>query len=379
MPGLDGLTATSALRAAVPSCRVLVVTTFGRPGYLRRALEAGASGFVVKDTPARQLADAVRRVHAGLRVVDPALAAESLAAGSTPLTARETEVLRAARDGGTVADLAAALHLSEGTVRNHLSRRSARRGRAPAPRPSVWPTRPAGCSDPPAQPPAIKEFLGIKEFLRIKESRDAVRQVRALTPAAPPAHSGLMSRALVALAGASLLALLLGLGRSPHPAAAVALALLFTALATAGFAWVRSRGPRIRAAYFAVQLPLGVLVFGLAGATTGGGLLLVVLVVQAVLVLPLGWAVVVAALMPLAHVGMAGSDAVREGVGMLAARGLRVRRSPLLHVREQQARAELAVANEQLRELRRAGRAAGDRTRSATGWPATSTTGSATT
>jgi two-component system response regulator DesR len=121
MPGLDGLAATTALRAAVPSCRVLVVTTFGRPGYLRRALEAGASGFVVKDTPARQLADAVRRVHAGLRVVDPALAAESLAAGSSPLTARETEVLRAARDGGTVADLAADLHLSEGTVRNHLS------------------------------------------------------------------------------------------------------------------------------------------------------------------------------------------------------------------------------------------------------------------
>jgi two-component system response regulator DesR len=121
MPGLDGLAATTALRAALPSCRVLVVTTFGRPGYLRRALEAGASGFVVKDTPARQLADAVRRVHAGLRVVDPALAAESLAAGSSPLTSRETDVLRAAREGGTVADLAAALHLSEGTVRNHLS------------------------------------------------------------------------------------------------------------------------------------------------------------------------------------------------------------------------------------------------------------------
>jgi two-component system, NarL family, response regulator DesR len=121
MPGLDGIAATHALRAAVPSCKVLVVTTFGRPGYLRRALEAGASGFVVKDTPARQLADAVRRVHAGLRVVDPGLAAESLAAGSNPLTARETDVLRAARDGGTVADLATALHLSEGTVRNHLS------------------------------------------------------------------------------------------------------------------------------------------------------------------------------------------------------------------------------------------------------------------
>jgi two-component system, NarL family, response regulator DesR len=121
MPGLDGIAATRALRAALPSCRVLVVTTFGRPGYLRRALEAGASGFLVKDTPARQLADAVRRVHSGLRVVDPALAAESLAAGDSPLTERETEVLRAAREGGTVADLAAALHLSEGTVRNHLS------------------------------------------------------------------------------------------------------------------------------------------------------------------------------------------------------------------------------------------------------------------
>jgi two-component system, NarL family, response regulator DesR len=121
MPGLDGIAATAALRAAVPSCRILVVTTFGRPGYLRRAMAAGASGFVVKDTPARQLADAVRRVATGLRVVDPTLAAESLASGDTPLTPRETDVLRAAADGGTVADIAAALGLSEGTVRNHLS------------------------------------------------------------------------------------------------------------------------------------------------------------------------------------------------------------------------------------------------------------------
>ena len=121
MPGLDGIAAAAALRAALPACRVLMVTTFGRPGYLRRAMEAGASGFVVKDTPARQLADAVRRVHAGLRVVDPTLAAETLAAGASPLTERETDVLRAARDGGTVADIARALHLSEGTVRNHLS------------------------------------------------------------------------------------------------------------------------------------------------------------------------------------------------------------------------------------------------------------------
>jgi two-component system response regulator DesR len=121
MPGLDGIAATVELRAALPSCRVLVVTTFGRPGYLRRAMAAGASGFVVKDTPARQLADAVRRVAAGLRVVDPTLAAETLARGTSPLTPRETDVLRAASDGGTVADIAAQLALSEGTVRNHLS------------------------------------------------------------------------------------------------------------------------------------------------------------------------------------------------------------------------------------------------------------------
>jgi two-component system response regulator DesR len=121
MPGMDGIAATAALRRALPTCRVLIVTTFGRPGYLRRAMEAGASGFVVKDTPARQLAEAVRRVQAGLRVLDPALAEESLVSGASPLTARETDALRAARDGGTVADLAGVLHLSEGTVRNHLS------------------------------------------------------------------------------------------------------------------------------------------------------------------------------------------------------------------------------------------------------------------
>jgi signal transduction histidine kinase len=157
-----------------------------------------------------------------------------------------------------------------------------------------------------------------------------------------------MSRALVALSGASLIALLLGLGRSPYPAAAVVLALLFTALATAGFTWARARSLRIRAAYFAVQLPLGVLVFGIAGATTGGALMLVVLVIQAVLALPLGWALLVAALTPLAHAGMPGPDAVREGAGMLAAAAFAVVLT-LLHVREQRARAELAVANEQLR------------------------------
>ncbi|WP_328997452.1 response regulator transcription factor [Kribbella sp. NBC_00709] len=121
MPGLDGIEAAAALRSAVPGVRVLMVTTFGRPGYLRRAMEAGAAGFVVKDTPATQLADAVRRVHQGLRVVDPSLAAETLVAGTSPLTGREADVLRAAREGGTVADIARELHLSEGTVRNHLS------------------------------------------------------------------------------------------------------------------------------------------------------------------------------------------------------------------------------------------------------------------
>lgn len=121
MPGLDGIAATAALHEAMPGVRVLIVTTFGRPGFLRRALQAGASGFVVKDTPARQLAEAVRRVHSGLRVVDPSLAADSLAGGESPLTARETEVLIAARAGGSVADIARDVSLSEGTVRNHLS------------------------------------------------------------------------------------------------------------------------------------------------------------------------------------------------------------------------------------------------------------------
>lgn len=121
MPGTDGITAAAALRDEVPECRVLIVTTFGRPGYLSRAMEAGAAGFVVKDTPAEQLADAVRRVSRGERVVDPSLAAETLSAGPNPLTAREQEVLRAALDGSSVRAMAARLHLSAGTVRNHLS------------------------------------------------------------------------------------------------------------------------------------------------------------------------------------------------------------------------------------------------------------------
>ena len=121
MPGMDGIAAAAQLRTTAPACKVLMVTTFGRPGYLRRAMQAGAGGFVVKDTPARQLADAVRKVAAGLRVVDSALAAETLTSGESPLTERETDVLRAASQGGTVASIAKATFLSDGTVRNYLS------------------------------------------------------------------------------------------------------------------------------------------------------------------------------------------------------------------------------------------------------------------
>ncbi|MBB4735637.1 two-component system response regulator DesR [Micrococcus cohnii] len=121
MPGVDGFGALEQIRAAGLDCAVLMVTTFDRPGYLGRALAAGAQGFVVKDTPAEQLAEAVRRVHRGERVVDPSLAVDSLAAGTSPLTAREAEALREALTGASVRDIAARLHLSPGTVRNHLS------------------------------------------------------------------------------------------------------------------------------------------------------------------------------------------------------------------------------------------------------------------
>lgn len=121
MPGADGLAVAGQLAREAPDCRCLIVTTFGRPGYLRRAMDAGAAGFIVKDTPAEQLAAAVRRVVAGERVVDPQLAAASLAGGENPFTAREQEVLRAAADGASVRAIAETIHLSPGTVRNHLS------------------------------------------------------------------------------------------------------------------------------------------------------------------------------------------------------------------------------------------------------------------
>jgi two-component system, NarL family, response regulator DesR len=135
MPGLDGIAAAAALRIELPSVRVAILTTFGRPGYLRRAMDAGVLGFVVKDAPAEELAAAVRRVAAGLRVVDPALAVATLAGGASPLTGRERDVLVAARDGATVADIAGRLFLSEGTVRNYLSAaitKTATRNRAEA-------------------------------------------------------------------------------------------------------------------------------------------------------------------------------------------------------------------------------------------------------
>ncbi|RZU60918.1 response regulator transcription factor [Zhihengliuella halotolerans] len=121
MPGMDGIEVTRQVTSALLGCRCLIVTTFGRPGYLRRAMDAGASGFVVKDTPAEQLAQMVRRVAAGQHVLDPQLAADSLAGGIDPLTERERDVLRAAAAGGSIRAIADAVHLSPGTVRNHLS------------------------------------------------------------------------------------------------------------------------------------------------------------------------------------------------------------------------------------------------------------------
>jgi two-component system response regulator DesR len=121
MPGATGLDAAEQLAAAVPDCRILILTTFGRPGYLRRAMEGGAAGFVLKDAPTGELVAAIRRALAGERVVDPGLAAAALSQGQCPLTPREHEVLTASRRYATVAELAKGLYLSHGTVRNHLS------------------------------------------------------------------------------------------------------------------------------------------------------------------------------------------------------------------------------------------------------------------
>ncbi|MCX5310919.1 response regulator transcription factor [Streptomyces sp. NBC_01724] len=135
MPGMTGIEAAGLLRSELPAVKVVVVTTFGRPGYLRRAMESGADAFLVKDAPAAQLAEAVRKVLAGERVIDPTLAAAALADGASPLTERERDVLRTAADGSTNAEIATALHLSQGTVRNYLStaiQKMAARNRAEA-------------------------------------------------------------------------------------------------------------------------------------------------------------------------------------------------------------------------------------------------------
>jgi two-component system response regulator DesR len=121
MPGMTGLEALEQLSAEMPAVKILILTTFGRPGYLRRAMEGGAAGFVLKDAPATELASAIRRALAGERIVDPGLAAAALSQGQSPLTPREHEVLAASRNYTTVAELADALYLSHGTVRNHLS------------------------------------------------------------------------------------------------------------------------------------------------------------------------------------------------------------------------------------------------------------------
>ncbi|HLI90634.1 MAG TPA: response regulator transcription factor [Ktedonobacteraceae bacterium] len=121
MPGCDGISAAAALHKQLPSCRVLILTTFGRPGYLRRAMESGVVGFLLKDAPSAQLATAIRRAVAGERVIDPTLALSALSEGNNPLTERECAVLAAATHGASIAEIAASFALSEGTVRNYLS------------------------------------------------------------------------------------------------------------------------------------------------------------------------------------------------------------------------------------------------------------------
>ncbi|RSM68289.1 DNA-binding response regulator [Kibdelosporangium aridum] len=121
MPGMDGLEAARLLRARAPGTRVIILTTFGRPGYLHSAIAAGVAGFLIKDAPVTELAVAIRKVAAGEQVVDPGLALAALSEGASPLTPRETEILAASRGHGTIAEMARGLHLSPGTVRNHLS------------------------------------------------------------------------------------------------------------------------------------------------------------------------------------------------------------------------------------------------------------------
>lgn len=130
MPEMTGLTLAAEVRDRHPETRVIILTTFARPGYLRRALNAGAKGYLLKDRPAAELADAVRRVNQGLRVIDPQLAADAWESGPDPLTERERQILWRAGEGKTSQEIAAELHLSEGTVRNYLSEAISKLGAA---------------------------------------------------------------------------------------------------------------------------------------------------------------------------------------------------------------------------------------------------------
>ena len=130
MPQMTGLEFAAALQQAESKARVIILTTFARPGYLRRALDAGARGYLLKERPASELAEAIRKVHAGLRAVDPALAAEAWSADADPLTDRERQILQRAGDGRSSAEIASELRLSEGTVRNYLSEAIAKLGAA---------------------------------------------------------------------------------------------------------------------------------------------------------------------------------------------------------------------------------------------------------
>lgn len=128
MPEMSGLEVAAALHISHPNLRVIILTTFARPGYLRRALDSGARGYLLKDRPAAELAEAVRRVHRGLRVIDPDLAADAWSAELDPLTDRERQILQDAGEGRSTNEIASKLHLSEGTVRNYLSEAIAKLG-----------------------------------------------------------------------------------------------------------------------------------------------------------------------------------------------------------------------------------------------------------
>jgi two-component system response regulator DesR len=128
MPVMTGLELAAELRTNHPATKTVILTTFARPGYLRRALDAGARAYLLKDRPAAELAEAVRKVHRGLRVVDPALATEAWSAELDPLTERERQILQRAGDGRSSMEIAGELRLSEGTVRNYLSEAIAKLG-----------------------------------------------------------------------------------------------------------------------------------------------------------------------------------------------------------------------------------------------------------